>query len=168
MRLLKLLLSIAIVFVTIFTIDNVTQASITFKDLSTSHPQYKEINYLVDAGVINGIPINGQLYFKAEKTVTRSEVAKMVVLAAGYTSKNVTKSSFSDVPMNVMTGYIERAVELGFMSPTAKGKFSPNEPIKRDEMSKALALAFKLDVTSTQNLAIPFTDVSKSNSYTHT
>ena len=165
MRLHKILLSIAIVFVSIFTIENVTQASITFKDLTTSHPQYKEINYLVDSGVINGIPVNGEIYFKAEKSVTRSEVAKMVVLAAGYTPKNVTQSSFSDVPMNVMTGYIERAVELGFMSPTSKGKFSPNVAIKRDEMSKVLALAFKLDVTATQNLAVPFTDVSKSNSY---
>ena len=165
MKLRKLLLYATIVFMSIFTIHNVTQASITFKDLSTTHPQYNEINYLVNAGVINGVPVNGQIYFKAENSVTRSEVAKMVVLAAGYTSKTVTKSSFSDVPMDVMTGYIERAVELGFMSPTATGKFSPYVPIKRDEMSKVLALAFKLDVTSTQNLAIPFTDVSKSNSY---
>ena len=165
MKLLKLLLYFTIVFMSIFTIHNVTQASITFKDLSTTHPQYNEITYLVNAGVINGIPVNGEIHFKAEKSVTRSEVAKMVVLAAGYTPKTVTKSSFSDVPMDVMTGYIERAVELGFMSPTATGKFSPYVPIKRDEMSKVLALAFKLDVTSTQNLAIPFTDVSKSNSY---
>ncbi len=165
MRIHKLLLSIAIVFVSIFAIHNVAQASITFKDLTTSHPQYQEINYLVNTGVINGIPINGEIYFKAGKSVTRSEVAKMVVVAAGYTPKTVTQSSFSDVPMNVMTGYIERAVELGFMSPTSKGKFSPNEAIKRDEMSKVLALAFNLDVKSTQNLAIPFTDISKSNSY---
>ena len=165
MRLLKLLLSIAIVFVSIFSIHNVSEASNTFKDLSTSHPQYEEIKYLVNAGVINGIPENGEIYFKAEKSVTRSEVAKMVVLAAGYSPKEVNQSTFSDVPMNVMTGYIERAVELGFMSPTAPGKFSPNVPIKRDEMSKVLALAFKLDITTTQNLAIPFTDVSKTNSY---
>jgi len=164
-RLLKLLLSIAIVFVSVVSIHNITEASITFKDLSTSHPQYEEIQYLVNAGVINGIPINGEIYFKAEKSVTRSEVAKMVVVAAGYSPKDVNQSTFSDVPMNVMTGYIERAVELGFMSPTAPGKFSPNVPIKRDEMSKVLALAFKLDITTTQNLAIPFTDVSKSSSY---
>jgi N-acetylmuramoyl-L-alanine amidase len=165
MRLLKLLLYATVVFMSIFTIHNVTQASFSFKDLSTTHPQYNEIIYLVNSGVINGVPVNGEIHFKAENAVTRSEVAKMVVIAAGYTPKKVSSSSFSDVPMDVMTGYIERAVELGFMSPTANGKFSPYAPIKRDEMSKVLALAFKLDVTSTQNLAIPFTDVSKTNSY---
>lgn len=160
----KLLLPVVLIIVSFFNIHNVS-ANIVFKDVSKTHSQYKEINYLVDLGVINGYKLSGGFYFKPKNAVTRSEVAKMVVLASGNKAKNVTKSSFSDVPMSVMTGYIERAVELGFMEATAKGKFSPNVPIKRNEMSRVLVKAFKLNTTTTKNLAVPFKDVSKESTF---
>ena len=160
----RLLLPVALIIISFFNIHNVS-ASIVFKDVSKTHSQYKEINYLVDLGVINGYKLWDGYYFKPKNAVTRSEVAKMVVIASGNSAKNVTKSSFSDVSMNVMTGYIERAVELGFMEATSKGKFSPNVPIKRDEMSKVLVKAFKLNTETTKNLAIPFKDVSSGNAY---
>ena len=164
MGLKKLLLPVALIIVSLFNIHNVS-ASIVFKDLSKTHPQYNEINYLVGLGVINGSKQSDGYYFKPKNSVTRSEVAKMVVLASGNSAKTVTKSSFSDVPMSVMTGYIERAVELGFMEATGKGKFSPNVPIKRDEMSKVLVKAFKLNTETTKNLTIPFKDVSKNSTF---
>ena len=160
----KLLLPIALVIMSFFNIHSVS-ASIVFKDISKSHPQYNEIYYLVNLGVINGHKQANGYYFRPKNSVTRAEVAKMVVIASGNTAKKVSKSSFSDVSMSVMTGYIERAVELGFMDPTAKGKFSPNVPIKRDEMSKVLVKAFKINTEATKNLAVPFTDISKKSSY---
>lgn len=160
----KILLPVVLIIFSFFNIHNVS-ASIVFKDVSKSHPLYKEINYLVGLGVINGYKLSDGYYFKPKKSVTRSEVAKMVVLASGNSAKSVTKPSFSDVPMNVMTGYIERAVELGFMEATAKGKFSPNVPIKRNEMSKVLVKAFKLNTETTKNLTIPFKDVGKGNTF---
>lgn len=165
MHLRKLSLFVALVFGLIFSVHSEASAKITFPDLSASHPQYNEIHYLVDLGVINGVPMNGKTYFMPERSVTRAEVAKMIVIAAGHTPKNVSKSSFSDVPVDVMTGYIEKAVELGFMSPTSSGKFSPNTAIHRDEMSKVLVKAFNINTSATKQLAVPFTDISSSNAY---
>ena len=164
MSIKKLLLPIAFIIMTVFNIHNVS-ASVVFKDLSKKDSQYNEITYLVNTGVINGYKLSDGYYFKGSNAVNRQEVAKMVVLAAGYQPKTVTKSSFSDVQMSVMTGYIEKAVELGFMEPTSKGKFSPTVAIKRDEMSKILVKAFRLDTEKTKSLAIPFTDVAKSSPY---
>lgn len=160
----KTLLATLLIILSLFNIQNVS-ANVTFKDVSTSHPLYKEIYYLVDSGVINGYYENGKSLFKPFNSVSRAEVAKMVVVATGNSAKSISKSSFTDVNNAVMMGYIERAVELGYMSATSAGKFSPDVSIKRDEMSKVLAIAFKLDVESTKNLTIPYTDVSVNSPY---
>lgn len=164
MAIKKTLLATLLIILSLFNIQNVS-ANVTFTDVPTSHPLYKEMYYLVDLGVINGYKENGKSLFKPFNTVSRAEVAKMVVVATGHSAKSVSKSSFSDVNNAVMMGYIERAVELGYMSATSSGKFSPDVAIKRDEMSKVLAIAFKLDVESTKNLAVPYTDVSVNSSY---
>ena len=96
MRIKKMVLPLVVAFFAIFTIHNVS-ASVTFKDVPTSSSLYKEIYYLVNQGVINGYLENGASYYKPANSVTRAEVAKMIVVATGNSPKNITKSTYSAV-----------------------------------------------------------------------
>jgi len=148
-----------------FSIQSV-HASQQFADIPTSHEAFKEINYLVNQGVIRGYTENGKKLFKPGDNVRRWQVAKMVINAAGIQVSKPSKSSFTDVKAGTEESmYVEAAVQLGIIEPTSKTTFSPHTPITRDEMAKALAIAFKLPVSNYANLEVPFTDISKSNAY---
>ena len=148
-----------------FSIQSV-HASQPFADIPTSHEAFKEINYLVNQGVIRGYTENGKQLFKPQDNVRRWQVAKMVINAAGIQVSKPSKSSFTDVKAGTEESmYVEAAVQLGIIEPTSKTTFSPHTPITRDEMAKALAIAFKLPVSNYANLEVPFTDISKSNAY---
>lgn len=134
-----------------------------FADLPPSLEGAAEINYLVKLGVINGYPGN---VFKPEISVTKGQAAKMVVIAGGYKSLSVSKPSFSDLKSRPeLSGYIERAVSLGFFNKITNGKFMPDAPLTRGEMSKVLATALKLDVNKYASIASPFSDISKNSPY---
>ena len=157
-----------VVVFTFFTVQSTQAAKITFSDLSSSHPAYDEIMYLVDLGVLEGSVEKGKRLFKANDQITRVQAAKMVVVAMGKTPLVVEKSSFSDMDLKsyaTLAGYVEQAVKLGYMSEYSQGKFGPKIPLSRNEMSVVLTKAFNLDVEKTADLPIPFPDVDKSDPY---
>lgn len=142
------------------------QAKERFGDVPSTHGAYEEISYLVNLGVIKGYTENGKTMFKPNTSVTRGQAAKMVVVATNNKPVSVKKSSFSDVTVGTeLSGYAESAVKLGFFTEYSKGKFGPNVPLTRDEMSKILATAFKLDAEQYETLSVPFTDVKSSDKY---
>ncbi len=148
-----------------FNIHNV-YANARFADVPTSHGASEEINYLVNLGVIKGYMENGKTIFKPNAPVTRGQVAKMVVEATGSKPLVVQKSSFSDVQIGTeLSGYVERSIELGYFSAYSPGKFGPNVPLTRDEMSKVLVSAFKLDAEEYGKLTVPFTDIKPTHAY---
>lgn len=137
-----------------------------FADVSSSHGAYEEITYLVDLGVIKGYSEKGQTNFKPNVSVTRGQAAKMVIEATKNKPLTVGKSSFSDIETGTeLSGYVESAIKLGFFTEYTKGKFGPNVPLTRDEMSKVLATAFNLNINQYATVALPFTDVTTTNSY---
>lgn len=143
-------------------------ATISFTDVTSKNPAYGEIMYLVNSGVLEGSFENGKRVFKPTEQVTRGQAAKMVIVATGKTPLAVEKSSFTDIDVKTnaaLSGYVERAVQLGYFSEYSPGKFEPKIPLTRTEMSKVLSLAFDLNVERTADLTIPFTDVAKSNPY---
>lgn len=159
---------VAVFILSFFTAQSTQAATISFTDLSSSHPQYKEIMYLVEQGVLEGSFENGKRVFKANEQITRGQAAKMVVVAMKKTPLVVQKSSFSDIDLKTnatLSGYVERAVALGYMSEYSKGKFEPKIALSRNEMSVVLAKAFNLNVEKTANLALPFSDVAKTDPY---
>ncbi|MEQ6356876.1 N-acetylmuramoyl-L-alanine amidase [Lysinibacillus sp. M3] len=166
-----ILLCVLFISASMFTIhsDSVmadTTTNVTFADISKNHEAYEEINYLVSLGVIQGYFVNGKRVFGPNESVTREQVAKMVVVASGNKPLVVNKSSFSDVTVGTeMSGYIERAVQLGFFSTNTQGKFLPKKAITRDEMSHVLTKAFNLDTSEYENLDSPFADVSITHPY---
>ncbi|MGN4126659.1 N-acetylmuramoyl-L-alanine amidase [Lysinibacillus sphaericus] len=148
-----------------FTIHS-ANASGGFDDISPKHEAYEEINYLVSLGVIKGYTENGKTLYKPYNNVTRGQVAKMVVVASGNKPLVVSKSNFSDVAVGTeLSGYVERAVQLGFFATNTKGQFLPNKPLTRDEMSYVLTKAFKLEASAYDNIDSPFVDVGITHPY---
>lgn len=140
-------------------------ASVVFADVATTSDTYKEIQYLINLGAIKGYEENGQTYYKPNVSVTRGQAAKMVVVASGNNPLTVSTSSYSDVKVGTeVSTYIERARQLGFFEQRS-GKFKPNEPLTREEMSYVLSKAFDLDASLYSNVLNPFPDVSDSNTY---
>ncbi|MFJ8457719.1 N-acetylmuramoyl-L-alanine amidase [Lysinibacillus xylanilyticus] len=159
------MLCILFISASIFTIHNAS-ASGSFEDISSKHEAYEEINYLVNLGVIKGYTEKGKTYFKPNNNVTRGQVAKMVVVASGNKPLVVNKSSFTDVQVgSELSGYVERAVQLGYFKTNTKGQFLPNKPLTRDEMSYVLTKAFKLDTSEYENIDSPFVDVDSTHDY---
>ena len=158
-------MTVMVIFMTMFQL-NTAFANTNFADVPSTHGAYEEISYLVNAGVIKGYTEKGKQMYKPNAPVTRGQAAKMVVVATNNKPVTVQKSSFSDVTVGTeLSGYVESAVKLGFFSEQSKGKFGPNTPLTRDEMSKALAIAFKLNMDETAKLALPFNDISPTNSF---
>ena len=158
---------IAVTMAAFFTAATSTQANQAFSDVSESHGAHKEIQYLVEKGVIKGYTAeNGLAEFRPNKAVTRAQVAKMLVLGSGETPSSATVSSFSDIKANDdYIPYIEKAVELGYFEVEKGQAFYPNEYIKRGEMSYALVKAFKLDTDEYKGLPTIFGDVSANHRY---
>lgn len=110
-----------------------------FNDVPSSHPNFKEINYLIEKGVID----NGN-HFGITDIVTREEVAVMVAKAAGLdgTQRN---TKFSDVPKsNLNSGYIQSAVEAGIINGYNDGTFKPQAKVTRGHMAAFISRAFDL------------------------
>ncbi|MFF2178537.1 N-acetylmuramoyl-L-alanine amidase [Lysinibacillus sp. NPDC058147] len=167
MNLKKVSLILCVLFISasMFTIHS-AQASGGFVDVPKDHEAYEEINYLVSLGVVKGYTENGKTYYKPYNTVTRGQVAKMAVIASGNQPLVVNKSSFSDVTVGTeLSGYVERAIQLGLFKTNTQGQFLPNKPLTRDEMSYVLTKAFKLDTSEYQNIDSPFVDVGITHPY---
>ncbi len=148
------------------SVSAATNSNITFEDVTKNHPAYEEINYLVSLGVIQGYFVNGKRVFGPNNNVTRGQAAKMVVVASGNKPLIVNKSSFSDVTVGTeMSGYIERAVQLGFFDKNIKGEFLPNKALTRGGMSYVLTKAFNLDTSEYEGIDSPFTDVGITHEY---
>ncbi|MFT9817506.1 N-acetylmuramoyl-L-alanine amidase [Lysinibacillus sp. NPDC056185] len=167
MNLKKVSLILCVLFISasMFTIHS-AQASGGFVDVPKDHEAYEEINYLVSLGVIKGYTENGKTYYKPYNNVTRGQVAKMAVISSGNKPLVVNKSSFSDVKVGTeLSGYVERAIQLGFFKTNTQGQFLPDKPLTRDEMSYVLTKAFKLDTSEYQNIDSPFVDVGITHPY---
>jgi len=108
-------------------------------------PCEEAVEYLVGLGVVAGYP-DGT--FKPDRTLTRAEVAKIIVLAklgaqgeqmAGYLKGAY---SFSDVPAtHWASGYIKLAQNLGIINGYPDGTYKPENNVTYAELIKMLVEA---------------------------
>ncbi|WP_051263196.1 S-layer homology domain-containing protein [Tuberibacillus calidus] len=128
-----------------------------FSDVG-DHWAKEAINYIADKGLINGYS-NGQ--FKPDQTITRAEMAKIVVTALDLP---LSSASFIDVPKTHWANkYIGAAAKVNIVTGYSNGTFRPNQSISRAEVAAILVRAFHL---TTNNIAFPsyhFTDIDRSN-----
>lgn len=111
-------------------------ASTLFSDVPATHWAKTAIYDLVDRSIVAGV---GNNKFGTNDSVTRAQFCKFIVQATGRTAIE-WKGTFTDVPDGRWySGWVESAVENGFMSGKGSGKFAPDGKITRQEMAVALA-----------------------------
>ncbi|MEK4229265.1 Ig-like domain-containing protein [Solibacillus sp. FSL H8-0538] len=110
----------------------------TFSDVSTSSPYYDAISKLQLAGIIDGT--NGA--FHPQASMTRAQMAKVLVLALGFNTDG--KTTFRDVPEKHWAYVYIAALEEYGITLGDNGNFNPNEPVTRAQFSAFLYRALNL------------------------
>jgi hypothetical protein len=107
-----------------------------FTDVSTDNPFYAYIEAAAARGWISGYA-DGT--FRPYSNVTRGQIAKMVVTAAGYKLVSPATPSFSDVGAdNGLYTYIETAKANGALSGYSDGTFRPEAQATRGQICKVV------------------------------
>ena len=130
-----------------------------FPDVRPSHWAFAEIIEMTERGILNGYP-DGTL--RPEKIVTRTEIAKMLVLASGIDATPTSAMSFTDVPVNAWYHPYVESVKNYMHGYTQGGQelFSPNAPARREEVAEALVLlkGYSLSGVDTSAIRALFSD----------
>lgn len=150
---ISLILSICLAFTLFYS----PSAHATFyKDVSYKHWAYDDINFLSNHKVINGFK---DKYFKPDLVITRKDAAIMLVRSLELTEQGDHSFEMSDMS-TTSPGYQEVKIALsrGWFS-TFDEKFRPNAVLTRNEMAKALAIAFDYSGdNSSKFIDVPLTD----------
>lgn len=98
---------------------------------------YNAMNKLNKLGIIDGYP-DGD--FAPDKTISRAELAKIVVNMAGKQSMieemGSKKSTFNDVnPEDWFNGFVNVAAASAYLKGDPSGKFRPNDQVKQSEVT---------------------------------
>jgi hypothetical protein len=107
-----------------------------FSDVPRSHPFYTYVETAYDHGVISGYS-DGT--FRPQYNVTRAQIAKMVVVAQGWSPNTSGGPHFRDVPLtNPFYVYIETAYNHNIISGYADGTFRPANNLTRGQLAKLI------------------------------
>ncbi len=128
---MKKVLSLVLVIAMVLSSMSVAFAA-TFSDIADDNDYAEAIDTLEALGVIDGYDDGS---FKPEKTVTRAEMAKLMVQLLGYGSLvNGQKSSFTDTQGHWADQWIALAAGRGIVVGTGNGKFDPERTVSYDEV----------------------------------
>ena len=131
----------------------------TFADVPPNYVFFAQIEAANHAGIISGYDCGTRpnelcdqfqrRYFRPGDLVTRGQLAKIVVGAAGWTLRNPVTPTFSDVPpSNVFYQAVETAVCHGIISGYSDGTFKPTNNATRGQVSKIVYLALTTGQTT--------------------
>ncbi|MFL5734598.1 MAG: S-layer homology domain-containing protein [Chloroflexia bacterium] len=110
-----------------------------FSDVPRNHPFYVYIETSRVEGIVSGYA-DGT--FKPYNNVTRGQVAKVSVNAAGFEDASTGTPTFDDVPVDsAFYKYIETAYANGILSGYADGTFQPGADATRGQAGKIVDLA---------------------------
>lgn len=132
-----------------------------FSDVSPNHWAYDYIEELSSRGAIDGYP-DGKFY--PEKTVTREEFAKIMVMAAGLVPQPAAESTYADVSLKHWSSpYIEtaRPYMTAYQS-MGQLYFYPFSGALREDMAVAVVKLRGFDPTKADLSLLPamFNDLS--------
>ncbi len=129
----------------------------TFADVAPGNVFYQLIETAAARGIVSGYtcggidPQTGQSepcdsgrrpYFRPSDFVTRGQLAKIVVIGAGFALRNPPTPTFTDVATsNVFYPFIETAVCHGIISGYSDNTFRPNNYAFRGQIAKIVYLA---------------------------
>ncbi|HCG99872.1 MAG TPA: hypothetical protein DE036_08860 [Actinobacteria bacterium] len=109
----------------------------TFKDLSTQHWGYQYAETLNSYGVMVGYP---DKTFKADKEITRAEVAKVVATVRKLPE---AAGKLKDIGSSWAKTFIDACVEAGAMTGYSDNTFKPDKSVTRAEAADVLEDALK-------------------------
>ena len=154
---MKKILTSIITFILVLTLalhGVSAQETQVFDDVPTNHPNFKDINYLVENGVLE----KGGKYRPAD-FITREEAIVMIAKAIGLEG-TPRETKFDDVPKsNVNSGYIQSAVEAGIVNGYKPYEFNPKGRLTRLQMSIMLVNAYQLPLEGVPNGTRLFKDM---------
>jgi hypothetical protein len=119
-----------------------------FADVPPGHPLFAYIEAAYAHAVITGYSCGGPgepcgpaalPYFRPAADVTRAQLAKMIILAHGWSPATPAQPSFTDVaPGAWYFGFVEAASAQGVTSGYADNSFRPFAPATRAQLAKML------------------------------
>ena len=103
----------------------------------------KEIEFLAEKGIING---NGNKNFEPNRSISREEFVKMMLLGIGEDAALTEGTQFADDSSisEWAKGYIHSAKKLGIIKGDDKNLFSPKQEITREEAAVILIRTLKI------------------------
>lgn len=137
----------------------------TFQDVQPGSTFYQYIETAASQNLVNGYPCGGagencvppsnKPYFRPGNSITRAQIAKIVVVAGGWPLINPLYAHFQDVPRgSTFYQYVETAVAYNILSgypcggagepcvpPNSNPYFRPNANATRAQISKIVYLA---------------------------
>lgn len=129
-----------------------------FNDVSYKYWAYEDINFISEHGVIKGYSGGN---FIPGAIITRKDASIMLTRALDLTHRDFKPKTVKDLQPN-SPGYneVSIAIERGWLT-LNNGKFQPNAPLTRDEMSRMLAIAYSYEGKQTSE----FSDVPVASTY---
>jgi ELWxxDGT repeat protein len=113
-----------------------------FQDVPGGYWAAPWINQLAEEGLAGGCSVNPPFYCP-ENSLTRAEMAVLLVGARHETPPPATGTLFGDVPAGYWAApWIEQLAADGITSGCGGGNFCPEQPVTRAEMAVFLATAF--------------------------
>ncbi len=140
-----------------------SDAAVTgYKDLLPTSDHYEPVLDLTNRGVIQGYE-DGT--FRPNASVTRGQAAKIIAMALKLDTVNVKNPGFKDISTkHAYYGPIAALVEAGIITGFPEDNtFRSGDTLTRAQMSKIIALAYKLPEPTT--IDHKFTDVKAQNWY---
>jgi hypothetical protein len=111
----------------------------TFSDVPPTHTFYQYVETAAHEGLVSGYA-DGT--FRPQNDVTRGQLSKIVVEAAGWPLLNPPTPTFTDVPPEqTFYTYIETAYDHGIISGYADGTFRPGNNATRGQIAKIVYIA---------------------------
>jgi hypothetical protein len=114
-------------------------ATPTFSDVAPDHPFYGYVETAAHEGLVSGYP-DGT--FRPFNNVTRGQLTKIVVEAAGWLPYTPPAATFSDVPpSHPFYVYIETAYQHHIIQGYSDGTFRPFGDATRGQIAKIVDMA---------------------------
>lgn len=131
----------------------------SFPDVVENSEHYAAAEYLKAKNVVNGYA-DGTA--QLDRTVSRAEGLKIILLAAGVPVKDPQKVIFSDVPLNAwFYPYVATAFDLKMASGYQDLTFKPENQVRLDESLKLIFLGFNVNLPLEAPATDPAKDVEK-------
>jgi len=128
---MKKVLSLVLVIAMVLSSMSFAFASTSFEDIADTD-YAKAIETLTALGVVTGYE-DGT--YRPEKTITRAEMAKLMVITLGYGDLVAgSKSNFADTQGHWADAYIALAAGKGIVVGTGDGNFAPDRTVSYDEV----------------------------------